>query len=91
MIDFEKVETIFEHNLTKEEVYGLLGLEDVTRDMYIKVVKNTYDNDESRMWSINCSLYYLYYWRRDKVKAMEYADRLPDRDGKWFSVLNHCF
>lgn len=43
------------------------------------------------MFSINAKLYALYYFsRKDKKKAMEYADRLPDCDSKWFSLMNHC-
>ncbi|MBR5469560.1 MAG: hypothetical protein IKU78_03745 [Paludibacteraceae bacterium] len=90
-IDFDKVETVFEHNLTKEEHYGLFAFEDMTREKYIRLLKSMYKNDEDIMFAINALLYALYYFsRKDKKKAMEYADRLPDCDAKWFSVMNHC-
>ena len=90
-IDFDKVETVFEHNLTKEEHYGLFAIEDMTREKYIRLLKSLCKTDKERMFNINVCLYELYYFcRKDKKKAMEYADRLPDCDFKWFSVMNHC-
>ena len=90
-IDFDKVETVFEHNLTKEEIVGLFIFEDTTRDDYIETVKGMYDTEEKMLINFNSNLYLLYRWRRDIKKAMEYADRIPDCDFKWFSLLNHCF
>lgn len=89
-IDFDKVETVFEHNLTKDEIYGLFGFEDMTRERYIQTLKRTRKTDDAILYGINSRLYYLYYWRGDKQKAMEYADKLPDCEHKWFSVLNNC-
>ena len=89
-IDFYKLETVFEHNLTKDEIYGLFGFEDMTRERYIQTLKRTRKTDDAILYGINSRLYYLYYWRGDKQKAMEYANRLPDCDHKWFTVMNHC-
>ncbi|MBO7316402.1 MAG: hypothetical protein J6U44_04490 [Paludibacteraceae bacterium] len=89
-IDFDKVETVFEHNLTKEEIISLFYFEDTTRESYIETIKR-YSTEEQMMISINCSLYYLFRARGNHKKAMEYADRLPECDAKYFSVLNHCF
>lgn len=90
-IDFSKVETVFEHNLTKEEIYGLFVFGDTTREIYIDTLKKAYNTDEQIMASINSSLYMLFKERGDKEKAIEYASRIPDCDDKWFSLLNHCF
>lgn len=89
-IDFDKVETVFEHNLTKEEIIGLFAFEDTDRENYIATLKRCYNTNEQIMNAINARLYTLYYYRGDKKKAMEYADRLPDCDSKWFSLMNHC-
>jgi hypothetical protein len=32
-IDFDKVETVFEHNITKEEIISLFYFEDTTREI----------------------------------------------------------
>lgn len=45
-IDFDKVETVFEHNLTKDEIVGLFIFEDTTREDYIETVKRAYNTDE---------------------------------------------
>lgn len=90
-IDFDKVETVFEHNLTKEEIIGLFVFEDTTRESYINTVKGMYDTEEKMLINFNSNLYLLYRSRGDIKKAMEYADRIPDCDFKWFSLLNHCF
>lgn len=42
------------------------------------------------MMNFNTNLYMLYRDRGDKNKAMEFADRLPDCEQKWFSIMNHC-
>lgn len=90
-IDFDKVETVFEHNITKEEIISLFYFEDTTREKYVRLLNTVYKTDEERMFHINVCLYELYYFcRKNKKKAMEYADRLPDCDFKWFSVMNHC-
>lgn len=89
-IDFDKVETVFEHNITKEEIYGLFGFEDMTREDYIETVKRAYNTDEEMMMNFNTNLYMLYRDRGNKNKAMEFADRLPDCEQKWFSIMNHC-
>ena len=39
-IDFDKVETVFEHNLTKEEIIGLFAFEDTDREDYIALLKD---------------------------------------------------
>lgn len=90
-IDFDKVETVFEHNLTKEEIIGLFMFEDTTREDYIETVKRAYNTEEQMIMNFNCNLYMLYWGRGDKKKAMEYANRIPDCDFKWFSLMNHCF
>lgn len=89
-IDFDKVETVFEHNLTKDEIVGLFIFEDTTREDYIETVKRAYNTDEEMMMNFNTNLYMLYRDRGDKNKAMEFADRLPDCEQKWFSIMNHC-
>ena len=89
-IDFDKVETVFEHNITKEEIYGLFGFEDMTRERYIRTLKRTRKTDDAIQYGINSRLYALYLSRGNKDKAMEYANRLPDCDHKWFAVMNHC-
>ena len=90
-LDFDKVETVFEHNLTKEEIIGLFVFEDTDRADYIATLKRCYNSNEEVITSLNCSLYMLFWGRGDKKKAMEYANRIPDCDDKWFSLMNHCF
>ena len=89
-LDFDKVETVFEHNLTKEEIIGLFVFEDTDREDYIATLKRCYKTDEHVMIAINAKLYKLHYYRGDKKKAMEYADKIPDCDAKWFTLMNHC-
>ena len=75
-LDFDKVETVFEHNITKAEIAGMFAYPDTTREDYIEALKYAFDNDEHIMNAINNKLSKLYYYRGDKKKAMEYADKI---------------
>ena len=74
------METIFEHNVTDEELRLLLGSVP-QKEEYIKG-----KNQESHYRT----LYRLYLMRGDKPKAKEYFDKLPDTINKYFSLGNHC-
>lgn len=85
------METIFEHNISEKELYGITGFEDITKESYLKIKQNI-SNDNADM-QIKCyvDLYYLYYQRGDKYKANEFAKKIPESDWKWFTMLNHDF
>ena len=72
------METIFDHNVTEEEVNALTGF-DLTKEKYLE------HNDSQ----IDCyvDIYYLYkIIREDEEKAQEYFDKIPDSPHKYFSI-----
>lgn len=88
--DFNELETVFDYNLTEDECYGLFGFKDETKESYIKTLKNCYNTKEEYNIAANVSLYLLFSQRGQNEKAMEYANRIPDCDAKWFSLFNCC-
>ena len=76
----EPKETIFDHNVTEEEIKELCGYLP-TKDHLI----DTLNSDEHI-----ALIYRLYSMRGNKIKAKTYFDKLPDTLEKWFSLGNHC-
>jgi hypothetical protein len=74
------METIFDHNVTEEELVLLLGS---VPD------KEEYINGKSQE-SHYRTLYRLCLMRGDKAEAKKYFDKLPDTIDKYFSLGNHC-
>lgn len=72
------METIFDHDVTEEEVKALTGF-DLTKEEYLSV-----DDDQIGYY---IDIYYLYkIIRKDEEKAHEYFDKIPDSDHKFFSI-----
>ena len=74
-----KIETIFDHNVTKGELKLLTGFEDVTLS-------------DLKGWSQQSHyalLFRLYGLRGDMEKAYEFANKIEDSDYRLFSLLNH--
>ena len=80
-IPYEEMETIFDHNVTKEELKDITGSDRWTR------------NDLSDWSQINHYglLYTLYRHRGDKETAKRYADKIPNTMGKVFGLCYHDF
>lgn len=74
------METVFEHNVTNDELINLLG-HVTSRD---RLVKNLYkQNSHYHM------IYDLYHYiRKDEVMAKKYLDKLPNDQHKFFTILN---
>ncbi len=75
------METIFDHNVTEEEVKLLLGLE-ISKERFME-----WKLDKEANFSC---IYRLYLIRGDKEKAKKYFDKLPDTEHKYFSLGNNC-
>ena len=75
------METIFDHNVTKEELRAIFGPMDWTQDDFI----GWSENDHLGL------LYVLYSYRGDSKKANMYAKRIPNTIGKVFGLCNHDF
>lgn len=88
-IDFDKVETVFEHNITEEEIQSIFYFP-TTRNEFVSMINQMYDNDKDKLDSINANLYNLFRLRKNKQKALEYFNKISDCDAKWFSLANHC-
>ena len=71
------METIFDHNVTPEEVENITGF-NLSKERYLKHYKT----------QIDCytSIYYLYKIRGDEKKAQEYLDKIPNSFHKTFST-----
>jgi len=78
------METIFDHNPTKEELSELIG--DETRDEYIQ------DMEESMLSPKGENLLFialLYEMRKDKKTAKKYIAMVPDLYRQW-KLGNDC-
>lgn len=74
-----KMETIFDHNVTKRELEMLTGFDDFTLD----------DLDNITQIGNYAMLYDLYSLRGNDEKALYYLNMIPDSDWKIFSLCNH--
>ena len=76
------METIFEHNVTKEELRLLFDYDGWTRASYT-----------DGLTQLDCyrHIYKLYLLRKDQNAADNYADKLPNTIEKVFGVINHDF
>ena len=72
------METIFDHNVTDEELKNLFGMT-MTKKEYLDGLeqRKAYDH-----------LFYLHQSRGDKKKAKKYLDKTPNDIHKFFEVLN---
>ena len=77
----EKIETIFDHNVTEEEIEILFGMTGYTEEDFIN------NSQEDNYAHIYC----LYLIRKDEATAMKYFDLIPDSINKYFSLGNHDF
>lgn len=75
------METIFDHNVTKNELELLFGFDDYSA--------KDFENDTKEQ---NISLIVrLHLLRKNMEKAAEYSRKLPDTIDKIFTLLNHDF
>lgn len=77
----EKIETIFDHNVTEEEIEILFGMTGYTEE-YLQ--KKPQDRNYAH-------IYRLYLIRKEESIAMKYFDLIPDSINKYFSLGNHDF
>ena len=77
------METVFDHNITKEERIAIFGSELATKDFYLSL---GYDERAHNSW-----LYRLYTYRGDHTMAKKFADRIPNDVAKVFGLCNHDF
>lgn len=77
----EKIETIFDHNVTEEEIELLFGMTGYAEEHFIN------DSQEDNFVHIYC----LYLIRKDEITAMKYFNLIPDSINKYFSLGNHDF
>ncbi len=77
------METVFDHNITKEEMEAILGSPNYTRERLESVIKSQISHYGM--------IYSLYTFRGDHKKAGKYADMIPDSIHKIFGICNHDF
>ena len=77
------METVFDHNITREELEAVLGFSDVTKERLDSLGFTQRDH-----YSI---IYRLYTYRGDHVTAKEYADKIPNDVHKVFGTCYHDF
>lgn len=70
------METIFDHNITKDEMLALYCF-DYDKSDYLK---------ESNQYQCYKDIYRLYCMRRDTKTAKKYLDLIPDSDYKTFTL-----
>lgn len=75
------METVFDHNITKEEREAVLGFADSTLDEF----------DDWTQIDHYGLIYRLYTYRGDHKTAKRYADRLPNTIAKVFGTCYHDF
>lgn len=76
------METVFDHNITKEEIVGVFGYEGFKREWI----------EELGVDQIGCyaDIYRLYRMRGDQKKAEEYLAKIPDSEWKMFTLAASC-
>lgn len=75
------METIFDHNPTKEELKKMFGNPNINPDLFLELKQE--DN--------YVGIYKLYLLRGNQEKWVEYLNKIPDCEEKWFSVANHDY
>ena len=75
------METVFDHNITKEEMDAILGPLDWTHEDYV---------DEPPEFNYEL-IYRLYSYREDYKTAQKYLDLIPNSIHKLFTICNHDF
>ncbi|MBP5419281.1 MAG: hypothetical protein J6Y72_05675 [Bacteroidales bacterium] len=75
------METVFEHNMTKEEMIGVLGTDELTKKDFVNWTQD-------RHYGL---IYRLYTFRGDDEKAKQYADKMPNTQHKLFETCYHDF
>lgn len=83
------IETFYDYNPTPKEIYGMTGFEDTTRDEYLSIAMEVAKNETQLTNNMNAALYRFFYYRGEKERAMTYADKIPDSNWKYFTLLNH--
>lgn len=78
----EKKETIFDHNVTPDELEMLCGSRSVNEDYVIREIS------QMQWYAL---IYCLYNIRGEKEKASYYAAKIPDTTDKIFGLLNHDY
>ncbi len=77
------METIFDHNVTKEELKMLFWSDKITLETFEKAGITERGHNEA--------LYSLYLIRGDKKMAKKFLDRIPDDIKKVYETMNHDF
>ena len=75
------METIFDHNVTKEEFHTIMGC-DLSKERFL-----SFGATQLKHYEL---IYELYDLRNDSVNAQKYLDLLPDNNYKYFELLNRC-
>ncbi|MBR6251570.1 MAG: hypothetical protein IKR17_10325 [Bacteroidales bacterium] len=75
------METVFEHNMTKEEMVAVMGFDDWVKEDFA---------DWSQIDHYGL-LYRLYTYRGDHETAKKFADLIPNTEHKMFGICYHDF
>ena len=75
------METVYEHNPTKKELYYLFDDPEFTKEEYL-----SYDVNQAQAFA---HIYHLYRYRKDKKKMKEYMDKIPNTFRKWSTTCYH--
>ena len=78
----EKKETIFDHNVTPDELEMLCGSRSVNKEYVIREIS------QMQWYAL---IYCLYNIRGDEKTASSYAAKIPDTADKIFGLLNHDY
>lgn len=77
------METVFDHNITKEEREAVLGFADITEEDFTSLEFSQRDH-----YGV---IYRLYTFRGDHATAKKYADKIPNDIHKVFGTCYHDF
>lgn len=76
------MESVFDHNVTKDELELLFGTRNMTRER-LDGLTNQEDN--------YAYLYRLYLLRKNREMATKYLSMIPDSEWKVFTLIQHDF
>lgn len=76
------MESVFDHNVTKEELEDIFGSSDIT-----------WEDLKDWISQVDCyaDLYRLYLLRKNREMATKYLSMIPDSEWKVFELMQHDF
>ncbi len=88
-VEYDHIETFYDFSPSKEDIYGLTADRTTTRSEYLERWQNVCKSGDEVVINCIADLYRFFYFKKEYAIAKKYADRIPDSNWKYFTLLNH--